>query len=71
MIAQRPQVHESGPHPGITIHKIPVGGSFAGLVFAVGSVLIFVLGVPALWYFVALGLLLGIAVAGFLRLVHR
>ena len=30
-------------HPGITMHKITFGGGFIGLLFAVGSTLIFVL----------------------------
>jgi hypothetical protein len=58
-------------HPGITMHKLPVGGGFAGLVFAVGSALIFVLGLPSLWYFVAFSALLGVGIAGIFRLVNR
>ena len=40
-------------HPGITMHKLSFGGGFVGLLFAAGSALIFVLGFPTLWYFVA------------------
>ena len=58
-------------HPGITMHKIPVGGGFVGLLFAVGSALIFVLGFPTLWYFVALAGLLGIGIAALLRYVNE
>jgi hypothetical protein len=58
-------------HPGITMHKITFGGGFVGLLFAVGSALIFVLGFPTLWYFVALAFALGIGVAVFLRLISR
>jgi len=54
-------------HPGITMHKIPVSGGFVGLLFAVGSALIFLLGFPTLWYFVALAFLFGIGVAALLR----
>lgn len=50
-------------HPGISMHKIPVGGGFMGLLFAVGSALIFLLGLPALWYFVAFSGALGVVVA--------
>jgi len=50
-------------HPGITMHKLPVGGGFIGAVFAIGCSLIFVIGFPTLWYFVALAFGLGIAVA--------
>lgn len=54
-------------HSGITMHKLSVGGGFIGLLFAAGSALIFVLGFPTLWYFVALAAVLGIAVALFLK----
>jgi hypothetical protein len=50
-------------HPGITMHKITFGGGFVGLLFAAGSALIFVLGFPTLWYFVALAAALGVIVA--------
>ena len=58
-------------HPGITMHKISFGGGFIGLLFAAGSALIFVLGFPTLWYFVALAFALGIGIAIFLRVVNR
>lgn len=54
-------------HSGITMHKLSFGGGFIGLLFAAGSVLIFVLGFPTLWYFVALAFACGIAVAILLR----
>jgi len=56
-------------HPGITMHKLSFGGGFMGLLFAVGSALIFVLGFPTLWYFVALAFALGVGIAVFLRLI--
>jgi hypothetical protein len=58
-------------HPGITMHKLSFGGGFIGLLFAAGSALIFILGFPTLWYFVALSAGLGIGIAIFLRLVSR
>jgi hypothetical protein len=58
-------------HPGINMHKLPVGGGFMGLLFAAGCVLIFVLGFPTLWYFVALALALGVAVALLLKVVNN
>ena len=57
-------------HPGITMHKISFGGGFIGLLFAAGSALIFVLGFPTLWYFVALATALGLAIALVLHVVH-
>jgi hypothetical protein len=56
-------------HPGITMHKLSFGGGFMGLLFTLGSVLIFVLGLPALWYFVAFALVLGVGFAVVLRFV--
>ena len=56
-------------HPGITMHKLPVGGGFAGLVFAAGSAVIFLLGLPSLWYFVAFSAALGVGIAAMFRLV--
>lgn len=50
-------------HSGITMHKLSFGGGFIGFLFAAGSALIFVLGFPTLWYFVALATALGIAIA--------
>jgi membrane protein implicated in regulation of membrane protease activity len=52
------------------MHKLPVGGGFAGLVFAVGSAVIFVLGLPSLWYFVAFSAALGVAIAVIFRPVN-
>lgn len=58
-------------HPGINMHNLPVGGGFIGLLFAVGTSLIFVLGFPTLWYFVALAFALGIVIAFALRAVNQ
>jgi len=58
-------------HPGITMHKISFGGGFVGLLFAAGSALIFVLGFPTLWYFVALAFALGVGIAVFLKVVNN
>ena len=58
-------------HPGITMHKLSFGGGFVGLLFAAGSALIFVLGFPTLWYFVALAFALGVGIAVFLRLIRN
>jgi len=44
-------MESKSPHRGITMHRLPVGGDFPGLVFAVGSALIFLIALPALWVF--------------------
>ena len=58
-------------HPGINMHKLPVGGGVMGILFAAGSAVIFILGFPTLWYFVALSAGLGIGFAFLIRFVHR
>jgi hypothetical protein len=58
-------------HPGISMHKLPVGPGFIGLVFTVGCALIFLLGLPQLWYFVAFSAVFGVALAILFRLFRR
>lgn len=49
------------------MHKLPVGGGFVGILFAVGCAAIFIIGLPSLWYFVAFSAGLGVAVAALIR----
>jgi hypothetical protein len=58
------------PHRGITMHRLPVGGDFPGLVFAVGSALIFLIALPALWYLVVGALAVGLVIAAVLQMIH-
>jgi len=60
-----------GRHPGINMHKFTVGGGFIGILFAVGSAVIFIVGFPTLWYFVALSFGLGVAIAAILKFAHQ
>jgi hypothetical protein len=60
-----------GLHPGITTHRIPVGAGFAGLIFTIGSLVIFLVGLPILWYFLAGAVALGIGFAAVLHLRVR
>jgi hypothetical protein len=59
------------PHRGITMHRMPVGGNFPGLVFAIGSALIFLFAIPALWFVVVAALAAGCVIAAVLQIVHR
>lgn len=59
-------VPDEGLDPGITIHRITVGGGVMGALFAVVTALIFLLGVPASRWFLLASLLLGVAVASLL-----
>ena len=56
-------------HPGITMHKIPVGAGFPGLVFTIGMLAVFLMGIPALIYFLVLAIVLGIGFAVMLRFI--
>jgi len=57
------------PHRDITMHELPVGGNIMGIVFAVGSVLIFLLAIPALWFVTLAAIAVGFAVVGILRML--
>jgi hypothetical protein len=56
-------VQENAPKPQINLAKIPVGGGIAGAIFAIGSMLIFLLGIPAIRYIFPAAIVLGCAVA--------
>jgi len=58
-------------HPGINMHKFSVGGGFIGILFAIGSAVIFILGFPTLWYFVAFSAGLGIVIAALMSYFHQ
>ncbi|MFQ5740052.1 MAG: hypothetical protein ACE5JX_13680 [Acidobacteriota bacterium] len=57
-------------HPGIRIDKIPVKSS-AGLLFVIGVLAIFLIGIPATRWFLALALIGGAAVAALLYWWHN
>lgn len=59
------------PSPEINMSKIHFGGGIGGLVFTVGSMLIFLLGVPGLWYFFAFAVALGVGIAAVLHFANR
>jgi len=57
-------------HPGITMHKIHVGGDVGGLLFVVASVTAVLLGVPSTGYFFAIAILGGVGIAAILHRVR-
>jgi len=66
--------HVSGddyPHRGITMHEMPVGAGFPGLLFAVGSALIFLFAIPALWFVVVAAAVVGLFIAALLTIFHH
>jgi len=58
-------------HPGISMHKLPISGGAVGLLFVVGSMLVFLLGIPAMRWFLGGSVVLGLGVAGGLWLFHE
>jgi len=57
--------------PQINVSKIPVGGGIAGALFTVISVLIFLIGIPALRYFLLAAIVLGCGVAIILHFIRH
>ena len=51
------------PVPQINVSKMPVGGGIAGAIFTLSSMAIFLIGIPALQYFLPAAILLGGGVA--------
>jgi len=59
------------PNPQINVSKIPGGAGIAGALFAIGSLLIFLVGIPRLRFFLLAAIILGSVVALVLRFVRR
>ena len=67
------------PHPGseepsyteINMSRIPVGGGMAGLLFAVGTALIFVVGVPVVRAFLVGSMVAGSVISIALHFFHK
>lgn len=53
------------------MHQLPIGGNFPGLVFAAGTALIFLLAIPALWYFSLSALVAGLLIAAALQIAQN
>lgn len=60
-------MEDNRSHPGITMHRLRFGSGVAGLIFTVGSMLIFLIGVPAFWAFLLLAVIGGILIAAVLQ----
>jgi hypothetical protein len=51
------------PSPQINVSKVVVGGGIAGAIFAIGSMLIFLIGIPMLRYIFPAALVVGCLVS--------
>jgi hypothetical protein len=58
-------------HPGITMHKIPVGANWMGLVFTVGVLAMILVALPEARWFLAFSLPIGVGIGIILRLTGR
>ncbi len=54
---------EDYPHEGITMHRLRVGGDPAGFIFAIGIVVIFLMGIPESWEYLGIAVVAGAVVA--------
>ena len=54
---------EGTPGPQINVSSIKAGGGIAGTIFTLCSMLIFLIGIPALRYFLPAAIVLGCAVS--------
>jgi hypothetical protein len=59
------------PHPGINMHKIPVGGDEIGVMFVIGVLLPMLIALPEVRNFILVSLPIGVIIAIILRLIHR
>jgi hypothetical protein len=62
---------EETPRPQINSARIVFGGGIAGAIFTIGSMLIFLTGLPVLWYLFAAAIVLGGGVALVLRFARH
>ncbi|HUP04919.1 MAG TPA: hypothetical protein VMU19_13075 [Bryobacteraceae bacterium] len=58
---------DAPPSPQINVSKMPVGSGIAGSLFTLGSMAIFLVGIPALRYFLGATAALGLGVALLIR----
>lgn len=56
-------MRDDGQRPEIDMARIRVGSGIAGLIFAAGSTVIFLIGIPALRYMLPAAILLGSGIA--------
>ena len=58
-------------NPQINLSKVAVGGGIAGAIFTIGSMVIFLVGIPLLRYVFPAAIVVGCAVALILHFVRR
>ncbi len=64
-------MREEFPRPQINSAKIQVGAGVIGAVITIGSVLMFLIGIPLLWYVFPAAIVLGCGVALVLHFIRH
>jgi hypothetical protein len=64
-------MREDNQSPQINMSKMQSGGGIAGAMFALISTVIFLFGIPALWFFLPAAIVLGCGVALIIRFTRR
>ena len=64
-------MRDENPSPQINVSKIPGGAGIAGGLFAVSSVIIFLIGIPALRWFLPAAILLGFGVTAAIHFARK
>jgi len=64
-------MQEGTPTPQINVSKIPGGGGIAGALFAVISMVIFLIGIPLVRFFLPAAIILGCVVALIIHFVRH
>ena len=62
---------EGTPNPQINVSKIPGGAGIAGALFALGGMLIFLIGIPRFRVFLAAAIVVGCGIALILHFIRR
>jgi hypothetical protein len=62
---------ENNPQPLINMSNIQVGGGIIGLVFSIGTILIFLTGIPSLRWFPVGAVAMGSVISFGLKLFHE
>jgi len=64
-------MNEDIPTPQINSAKLRIGGGIAGAIFTIGSMLIFLIGIPAIRYVFPVAVLVGCGVALILHFIRH
>jgi hypothetical protein len=58
-------------YPEINVARVPVDANIGGLMFAAATVIVFLPGIPLLWYLFPAAIVSGCGIAFLLRLLRR